>query len=414
MPMIIFIATWILVYLMYSIQIFDIGKIHGYTWIILLSSNVTIILGFYISYHFNRFNRKYYSTDQILIQSVDTKKLALIIISLFILSMISAIVNTYMRMAETGGLVEYFMTPMKSREIFVEKSREARHELLYFESLLAIFKNMNYVGIIFSSVLFASSRKYRFVCSLPLIFAFVESITTFGRFYFITNTFIWFSSVFFVSAHLPDEDRRRVFRLLLKTLGILIFIISLYFIFIVMFRTMAMKKYATSSQGVLELVGENVHSYFVGNLVMLDRYLLGNITYYYGASIFMNIIKWFNVVGLYENPKMLAYFYHYDFLRTEHLFMNTYTYIRYLYSDFGEASLIPLSFTWGFVTYKVLVAYLRKFTLARLYIVSLITYSLFMSFFFFYFKMLLVPLYCGITLYLIEKKTHCISTRKKV
>ncbi len=407
--MIVFAGTWVLVYVLYALQLYETEKLHGYTWIILLTSNMTVLLGFYVSYIFSGYSKIYYRIESPLIRRIDSRKIALIIIVIFLLSLLSAVVNTYMRAVEAGGLFEYFLNPMKSRGIFVEESREARHELRHFESLLAIFKNMNYVAIVLSSVLFTCAKKYRFIAFLPLVFAFLESITTFGRFFFITNAFLWFGAVFYVSAYLPDEERRRVFGLLIKILTFLAFIVIFYFIYIVIFRTMAVKKYATQSASIVDLVGQHVYSYIVGNIILLDRYLLGHITYYHGASIFMNFIKWFNVLGLYEDPRILTYFYHYDFMKTKHFLMNTYTYVRYLYGDFGEAGLIPLSFIWGFLSYKMLVVYLKKFSLIRLYLLSLLTYSLFMSFFFFYFKMIMVPMYCSLVLLLIERKTRCIE-----
>lgn len=407
-PMILFVLVWLLVYLMYGMSLYDIDKLHGYTWILLLSSNITIVLGFYICYHSHGFNQKYYDTQARQMLYCDDKKLVYLIVLLFGLSMISTVMNTYLRAQEVGGIYEYFINPMQARGITIEKSREAKFETRYIESVLAIFKNFNYVGIILSGVLFASSRRYRIISLLPILYAFIGSLSTFGRFFLITNTFLWFCSVFYVSAHLPEEDKKRNFRLLLKILIFIAVIILLYFTFIVVFRTKIMMKYSAKTGRIVELLGQHIYSYFVGNIAMLDFYLLGNIQYYYGASIFMNLIRWFNALGLYEDPRILHFFYYYDFIKTRYLLMNTYTYVRYLYSDFGEPGLILFSFIWGLLSYKALIAYLKKFTLARLYLISLVSYSLFISFFFFYFKTLFVPLYCGLTLLFIERKTGCV------
>jgi len=408
-PILIFIGVWSLVYLVYILQMYDVDRLHGYTWMILITSNLTVIFGYYISYNFHNFNKIYYDAHQAYVLRFNNKRLASLIILLFLMSIFSTLLSTYLRAQEVNGLAEYFLNPSQARHLTIEAGKEAKVEMQFFQSFLAIFKNLNFVGVILGGILFASSGKYRFVSFLPIFFSLVHSAATFSRFFFIQNTFIWLCAAFYVSAYQSEEDRKRVLQSLLKMIGSLVIIVIGYFIVIILFRTNVLIKYSAKTGKIIEFLGEHIHSYFVGNLALLDRYLLERIEFYYGVSMFRNLFKWFKVIGVYDNPKIPYLFFNYEFIKTRYLLMNTYTYVRHLYSDFGEAGLITMSFIWGLISYKILILYLKKFTLLRLFILTIIAHSLFLSFFDLYLKQLIVMVYCGLILLFIERKLQCFS-----
>jgi len=97
------------------------------------------------------------------------------------------------------------------------------------------------------------------------------------------------------------------------------------------------------------------------------------------VSLFRNLFRWFARLGIY-NPQ-LVFSTNYDFIWVGFNVVNTYTYLRVFYEDFGYVGMVILSFLWGWVCHWIIQKYLEKFSLYRLYFVGLIAHALLMSFY---------------------------------
>jgi len=412
-PMIIFASIWLLVYVMYFVQPYKMDRIHGYTWALLLTSNMTVILGYYISYNYHGLADIYRSIGKRGYIEVNVKCLSVLIITLFTLSLISTIIWVYLRASEAGGVIEYFSNPSVARFISVKMGKLSRVEWKYYESILAVFRNLNLVNAILGALLFTSKKRRAYIALLPNLYGLIKSISGFERRSFLIAVFLWLIGIFYICYYLPADRRREIMRSLFKIIFLVVVILISYFLFIIVFRSAKGAHIYMSPEKVLNFIGKNIYSYLVGNIVLLNWFLHGHVTYYGGVMILSNLFRWFNVIGVYENPKIPYFFYVFDFIKTRYITMNTYTYVRYFYNDFGEAGLIPLSFILGAVTFKLVLMYLRKFSLVRLFLVSIFCYTLLLSFLDFYLKMMMVPLYCSIALYMIDRKFTVFSMRNE-
>ncbi len=403
--MLIFIGIWLFIYVIYLVQPFEVDRIRGFTWLVLLTSNMSVIFGYYIPYHLHRFGKSFYSRQRTELLRFDNRKLMIIVVTIFLLSLIGNLAYIYLHSLEAGGLFEYFTRPWMARDITVMKAKEATVEWKYYESVFSFFINLNYIGALFGGIFFATSKKYRFLAFLPLLLGFSQSVSTFTRRFVMESTFIWMISAFYVSVFITKESRKRVLSALLKILVFMLSLIAVYFISIVTFRTHVLMKYYGQTGKIIEYIGQNLYSYMVGHIVMLDWYLMEDVDLYYGTSLLKNLFKWFNLIGIYDNPKTIPYmFWPYEFIRSKYIMMNTFTYIRIFYEDFGIGGLLVMSFLLGVAAYKLVVHYLKRFSLVKLFILSILCYNLFISFFDFYTRRLFVPIYCCILLLIIERK----------
>lgn len=402
LPVIIFSLTWSLLYFIYALDIFKVDRLHGSTWLILFASNMTVLLGYFIFHSYSDPHTEYHNLQ---IHHIRVKhwKIAVLVLVLFIISFSAVVIDTYLYLVKDQGFLGFFSNPIKARYEAIAEAKEAKEGLKIYQSLLAFLRNLNYVAIVLSGVLFASTRKYRFICVLPLIAAFAASISQFERHFIMSNVFIWFCSIFYTSAHLPLGERARVYRALKRIAVLVGTLVICYFAFIIMYRTELLRNASSTRENIALIVARSIHSYFVGNIVMLDWYLLDHIKLRYGTSLFVNLFRWFNVMGIYENPEITSYILIYKFMRSQYLQLNTFTYIRAFYEDFGAIGVMVFSFFWGAAAYIVVRSYLKKFSLFILFLLCSLCYSFFLSFFDFYFRTMLVPLYCSLFLILLDK-----------
>jgi hypothetical protein len=98
-----------------------------------------------------------------------------------------------------------------------------------------------------------------------------------------------------------------------------------------------------------------------------------------GIVIFDSFIKWFMRFGILSSENIARV--EYKFVDVGSSTMNTYSYIRILYEDFGILGLLSFSYIWGGVTSLATDRLFKRLSLVNLIIVILLSYSFFISFF---------------------------------
>ena len=146
-------------------------------------------------------------------------------------------------------------------------------------------------------------------------------------------------------------------------------------------------KYALSS----------IYTYIAGNIVALDKFLINFFDFNWGASTFRSFLKWFARFGLF-NPEDVQGT-HNEFVNIGPFGLNTYTYLRPFYEDFGVYSVLLYSYLWGALSALSIEKIIEKFSLLRLHIATFIFFSIFMSFFNFAFINVTLFLYFGILIW---------------
>lgn len=89
--------------------------------------------------------------------------------------------------------------------------------------------------------------------------------------------------------------------------------------------------------------------------------------------------------------------------------INTYTFVRVMYEDFQIVGVLLFSFIWGGTAKYSVIKYFEKPNYTNLYFVLLMTLSLLMSFFSFYFRNIAGPVFlllATIVIQAIIKKTR--------
>lgn len=184
---------------------------------------------------------------------------------------------------------------------------------------------------------------------------------------------MWLACAFIILYYYPSTIQKQAFKRFIRKLFYFILISGL-FIFLMIFI-----RHLFSPTTNFEKLFNSFYIYSAGNIFLLDKYLILEHNPLYGLSLFRSFVSWFARFGLMEPSSIIAP--HYEFYKIYNVLGNTFTYIRFLYEDFGIYGVIVLSYAWGWFGFFIMTKFLEKFSFLRLGITSMIMFSFFWSFY---------------------------------
>lgn len=397
-PLLTFVISWIFIFILFQLTSIQMYSVRQSTLIILSASILLVILGF-ISYRLFFMDDKWHIERFIPRDShidIDYHALSMIVAVLSLFVTIAIIVNTYLISSERGGFIEYITNPILSRKLVSDMAAGKNWRIIY--SLSSYGVSINFIGNILGGLLFSSQKKrHKLLSFVPVVIGMVIGLLNFSRYTLVNSILLWLFSIFLVTYFLDEQRRKATLRqLFFITLGLIISFVFISYIII------SLRSFTSSEKEIEKIYFLQMNYYIVGNIVALDRFFDQDLALHWGRSLFRSILKWLTRLGLWNEEDLMEA--NYSFVKINHnIVMNTYTYVRVLWEDFGLAGLLTGSFIWGFFSALTINRFLQKFTLFRLYLSAIVLIALFMSFFGFYFVSISIILYQVILISLFAK-----------
>ena len=379
LPISIFIFIWFLTYLLYFFSPLKFYDVQSQTHFTILFSLLLVIVGYlYIRLFSFSEDIAIYSVSKIKRKiSLNYNYLLLIILLLNIIIIVSAAIFLYSLAQERGGILEYFINPIRARQLIVETTVQSGWTILL--GVTSYGMNLIVMSSILSGILFCSKYTYHKTFSfVSIILTIFISIVNFSRYSLITPTLMWLFSAFFISYYFEHHRRKSLFKQLMIVLIIFVLIFSLFSYVIISLR------HFTDEENIGKTYILQANYYLAGNIVGLDRYFMRDDPFLWGRGIFRTIYKWIVRIGVSDEHDVLGY--NYEFVKIASQYgTNTYSYIRTLYEDYGVIGLFILSFFWGIFSGMLAKSFITKFSLLKLYFIIIISLAFSLSFFGFYF-----------------------------
>ncbi len=379
-PILVFISIWLLTFLLYYSSPYPYLQIHAQTVFVVGLSLISFLLGYGMFYLFGKEGFTFLKTTTIRNKFsilFNERKLSLVVIWLSVLTLIGLVLKIKLLSTYAGGFTEYFENPIRARYIVSEHVGKIVAGYSFYETIISYIIKANIPGLLFGGILFAIGDKRRWVGVIPVIVAILWSIITFQRWVLLQSLTFFIVSAGYLAYYLPIRLNKKVLKQIIRV-TIIIGLLFVLFTGLLLSIRVDIEKKATQEK-VLSFIVESIHLYIAGNIVAFDQFIQTNDQLYYGVSLFRNLFRWFARLGIY-NPQ-LVFSTNYDFIWVGFNVVNTYTYLRVFYEDFGYVGMVILSFLWGWVCHWIIQKYLEKFSLYRLYFVGLIAHALLMSFY---------------------------------
>lgn len=382
-PIGLFIFIWILQILLYVLSPYAFEPVSSATWFIILVSISTVIIG-YLTYYFRD-----------TLRSVVVSNAAEVDYSIeFNQANIEKLLKTLLVLVCIGvfGEIGYLVYLVKSNDLqiinlywyryFFSGAARGKFGWDIIHSLFSYLILLDYIAVLVSGIYYVNleGKKKLFIYG-PILLAVVFSIITLQRNLFLSNLVLWFGGCLFMAFFIDERRRRQVLKNLLRKLLFL----SLFIVFILFFVIgirFNIDLGGASIDKLIDLGMKNIYCYVSGNIVALDQYLNRDIVLKEGSFILESILKWLSRIGIVSAESVPSKYL--EFIDVGPIYMNTYTYIRDLYDDFGMFGLLPFSYTWGVLTSLAIHKLYQRFRLYKLMFASLMLFSFFISFFTFY------------------------------
>jgi oligosaccharide repeat unit polymerase len=374
-PILLFLLIWLSVIgLHYGYNPYKYIRMSEYSQFLVIISIVFLSMGYLL---YNSESNGISQLQQQIVK-VNERYLSIFIVAVSIFIWIGIIINIQSLGKELGGLKEYLINPFKVRGKIVDltESNIENYNLLY--SVSNYITSLNYPLTVLGGILFAIKGKFRILGLLPILQGMTISLITLGRFSAMTTLGFWFLATYYYSFY---HDKVTTKKLLKNTLFYGLFLITILFLFffiIVRLRTFYLKNINT-------LFVKSIYTYFVGPVSAFEGFISTDVKYMYGESAFRSIFKWLGRFGLWDAQSVL---------RTNNPFVsigswtsiNTFSYVKTFYEDFGILGVITGSIAWGWAIRFITERALINFNMKKFYLLIIGTFSLIMSFYAFYFE----------------------------
>lgn len=370
-PLQAFILIWVSVIFIYQLKLFNVRHIDSYTYFIILIAVLATISGYLW--------RSWITFEPNLVYSkpeFNYQNLARLIWILAFFVLIGIYFSTTEIAKIAGGMNVFIENPFKIRVIVtnIGSNMSMKPTLLY--KLGSYLINIGIISSFFAGILL-TSKKFYFASLLPFFFSVITSFIYLSRYLMITYI-LYVSLSFIITYQYLDDDNHKAIikrRMFYFAVGTLLFISSLL-IGILMARNFFIDK-------ILPLLGKQLYFYYAGGIATFDAFLHTNYNYTYGTLTLGSIYGWLHSLGLMDMIETLQR--NQPFIKiAPDVTINTYTFIKVLYQDFGLSGLVLISFGWGFTTRYSVDSIFRKFSMTRLFLCVILIMSFIMSFFGFY------------------------------
>ena len=395
-PIAILLFEWFAVFYLNFNNPYHFRVMSSNTFAIILTGLLFIILGYYTVNSFYLRTNDIFSLkrEEILINE------RLFGISIIILSIV-ALFGLLLVFAEiskiTNGFKLYLENPFMVRQKVVMLSEGKIAGISAIRLKIGSYLcSIIYPLTILGGIAMAQRSKWRLTGILPFIVIILYSIVYLNRFGLIMSMGLWFISLVYFGAYLPEEDRRSQLKktALYLILG-LVFIIF-FFSFIIRWRSFAVAN-------IEYYAGRSIYAYFAGPVSAFDKFLFYDFPFQHGISSFRSVVKWLAQANL-VNKEMIVGSYNtfFNIGQGEAMSLNTFSFAKSPYEDFGIVGLAVICMVWGgFARYSI-ERFLRRFSVLSLFLVALLILSLIMSFYEFSFQALSIYLYWGLIIVLFE------------
>ena len=379
-PMAVLILEWLIVlYLHYNNPYHFITMSSG-TLSILLIGLSSIILGYYFV------NSFYLKTDdglpgdyfKININEVFIGKM---ILFLSVLALIGLSIMLFEINKATDNFSMYLKNPFLAREriVLMQEGKINTVSFIGYKMGLYLFSLMYPVSVIGGAVSLVNS-KWKYAGAIPLILMVLFSLVHLNRTSLITGLGLWIFSRIYFGMYLDPEVRKKSS----KKTSIVIILIAM---FVIVFFYFIMKVRASSDANLEYYVLKSVYSYLTGSGAAFEKVVFNGVEPLYGASSFRSIFKWLATFQLIDKDLVLGV--HNSFVNIGQGFpmrLNTYTFVKSPYEDFGIIGVAVVGLIWGMITRYFIERCFREFSFINIFLVAIMVLSLFMTFFEFFFQ----------------------------
>jgi oligosaccharide repeat unit polymerase len=383
-PISIFLFEWALIFYLQDNISYNIRYIRNETLYILLTGIFFVLLGYLLSFFVLGFQNNPKNKTKL---TLDFKYSKLNILN-WILVLIT-IVGAYLCIIEIGNLAHdpmiFINNPLKVRMIVTNIDNNINYKPSYFYKIGSYLLNIGLLTTFISSIL-QTSKKFYLSTITPFLIAILSSLIFFSRYLFITYILFYLISFFIISQLVNDEEKAIVINRLKYTITISFFLIVTVFFLILFARNFFIEK-------IFDLAKEQFYFYFTGGVVSFDAYVFQvHENYTYGMSILRGLNKWLVLFGIATDNVVTGA--DHDFIKiSPTITLNTYTFAKSMYQDFGVCGVAIISMFWGFISNYTLIKITQQFSLVRLYFGAVLIFSFIMSFFGFYLESISVIMF---------------------
>lgn len=366
------------------------------TLLIILLGLFCLILGYFFMHSLYLYKPDTLDNNSQVIK-IDEKALGIFIIILSFFAFLGLLLSLNEIAKVTNGLQLYFSNPFLARE----------HIVMLQEGKLYNVSQMNYrIGSYLCSLMYplaslggiaiAQKTRWRFTGLIPLVLVLMYSLINLNRFGLITSLGLWFFTVFYFGIYLKPDDRKKLLKQIFIYSVIAIVLVLLFFYII-----MSLRAFYVTNLGYY--IKRSFYAYFSGSPGAFEKLLYNDQPLMYGASSFRSIVKWFGRLGLLESSQYLGA--HNIFKNIglgSPMTLNTYTFVKTPYEDFGILGVAGICTIWGMITRYIIERCFEKFSILNLFLVSVFVLSFFMTFYEFFFQGITMFIYWSIILLFIQ------------
>lgn len=376
LPLCIFLGIWGIVFFLYNLQLYNIYPASSETILLILYGILAFTLGylFLAIYDIKDISLPQRSLDDI----IDPKGLFLIVLMLSLITFLGASLIFIAVSKELGGYDVYFRIPIAVRNQIVAYQLDPLNPPPVLFILGNYLINIGFAGTLFGGVLFALKSRLRFWGIMIVISFFAASLVTVGR-YTLFNSLFFFVLAYVLSAYFLSKDRRRkkLIEIVIYT-GLFVVLLSLFTVFLMEIRTTI-----STQNAIKEFALKTSYLYVTGGVTALDNFLSQDFSFVYGQSSFRSLFKWLVRFDLWPESNLM--YVHEPFTNvTPSIRMNTYTFIKSFYEDFGITGVLLLSFSFGAACKLANYYFLRSFSFIRMSILLTLSFTAMMTFYSFY------------------------------
>lgn len=391
-PLIAFLFIWVFVLSLHRLELYNIKPVSVDTYWTILLGIFSLVSGYLVYSVYDTTDSKSAKRKQLTIKNESLLiKLLLILVAI---QLLGAFLIFYEISFQIGGFSTFFNRPLLARQ-FVVGVQNGYESARVFYRIGNYLTNIGFLSVLLGGLYFSTFTKSRVFGLVPLISLLISQLVTLGRYKLVTGI-VFFITAYLIFSYFLNKKKRQK-----RILELIIFIIvstsliGVISYFILKFRS-------PLEVDILSLVKKTLYLYFAGGITALDNFLSSDFKLLLGESSFRSVFKWLTILNLWPDEGLLSV--HNDFtLITPNFSGNTYTFTKSLYQDFGLFGLIFIPFIWGAITYKLCTSVLFNFSLVKLYWLCILTFSLIISFYSFYFQSITSIIFWFIIIILIQK-----------
>jgi len=391
-PLLGFSLIWGLALYLHNLGLYNLRPISGEAKFIVYSTLFTFF-GTYIAagLYSRNFDQFYEAPAKI---EINSRLLAKIVIGFSLFSFLGAFLNAYSIGQQLGGMSIYIERPLMVRQEVVALLRNETDVPFIFR-IGSYLKNIGFVSTLLGGILFSRQQKIRYIGLFPIFALLISQVVTLGRYNFVNGIGFFFIAFVLTSFFYPPSLRKKKIRNIFVssiTLLTVVIILSYY----------TLKWRAPKADDIIALLQSSFYYYFVGGITAFDiNHQIHDFKASFGEYSFRSIYGWLAKVGLHDPENVKSVFNPFVKISPTYV-VNTKTFMNPLYQDFKIFGVILFTSFWAFITNFYSLKFYRSPSLLTLFISALLTFSLLISFFSFYFQSITLIIFWGIIIFIIN------------